>query len=198
MSFSLNHDLTRNLIILHPHFCSPSPSPFPTRTPSLSWSTMFFKHLQIFLSLSAVVASHFVLQVPLSLGFNDTNEIISPCDSFDPLDRSGGVTDWPVAGSSIVVLTTHLDVVWEFKAALLSDVAAGAPIWRPITLQLSQQGVGTFCEPQIPGPLEWVGLDAVLQIVQHAPDGLLYQVYISRFSKFNFTLSKGGEVVDIC
>ncbi|KAH7327213.1 hypothetical protein BKA65DRAFT_369781, partial [Rhexocercosporidium sp. MPI-PUGE-AT-0058] len=138
------------------------------------------------LSLSAVVTSHFILQVPLSLGFDDVKEIISPCDGFNPLDRSGGVTDWPVAGSSVMVLSTHLNVMWEFNAALLSDIAAGTPTWRPITLQLAQQGVGSFCEPQIPGPREWVGLDAVLQIIQHAPDGALYQCAAIRFQDLPF------------
>lgn len=41
---------------------------------------------------------------------------------------------------------------------------------------LSQQGVGSFCEPQLPGRADWIGQDVVFQVIQHAPDGQLYQV----------------------
>jgi hypothetical protein len=122
--------------------------------------------------LAAVCHAHFILLSPISLGYDDARETEGPCGSFNPLDRSTGVTEFPLGGLAVNVITTHLTVTWEFNAALLTDVAK----WVPLTPVLSQTGFGAFCEPQIPGNPAWVGLDAVLQVIQHGPDGDLYQV----------------------
>src|SRR5664279_4982494 len=91
--------------------------------------------------LAAVANSHFVLTYPTSLGYNDASEAVSPCDTFNPTDRSKGVQDWPIAGAGFVVITTHTSVTWDIKAALVSDTST----WVPLTLVLSQTGVGFFC-----------------------------------------------------
>lgn len=113
-----------------------------------------------------------MLQIPTSLGFDDTVEDQGPCGSFDPTDRSTGVTDWPVNGDVVAVLTTHTHVTWEVNAALLSDVTT----WVPLIPDIDRSGVGTFCLPSVPGNQAWVGKDAVLQVIQTGPDGVLYQV----------------------
>ena len=128
--------------------------------------------LAVLLGLGAVTNAHFVLQIPTSIGYDDTLESTGPCGSFDPSDRSKGVTDWPIGGYPVSVLTTHTTVTWDFKASLLSDVGT----WVPLTPVLDQTGVGFFCEPSIPGNPAWVGQQAVLQVTQHGPDGVLYQV----------------------
>ncbi|KAH8650811.1 hypothetical protein BGZ60DRAFT_349435, partial [Tricladium varicosporioides] len=133
--------------------------------------------LLLLLGLTSLSTAHFVLQYPISLGYDDAIENVFPCDGFNPANRSTGVTDWPIGGSAVLVLTTHPDVTWDINAALLSDLTT----WRPIVPVLAQQGFGLFCEPQIPGPPEWVGQEAVLQLVQHAPNGLLYQCAAIRF-----------------
>jgi hypothetical protein len=128
--------------------------------------------LAAILTLLSLSSGHFVLQSPTSLGFDDENESVAPCGSFNPTDRSTGVTDWPVGGSAVNVLTTHTSTTWEFNAALVSDPG----VWVPLTPSLKQTGVGTFCEPGIPGVAAWVGRDAVLQVLARGPDGVLYQV----------------------
>jgi hypothetical protein len=126
--------------------------------------------------LATPITAHFILQIPTSIGYDDTNEGIAPCGNFNASDRSKGVKTWPVGGSAIKVLTTHTSVTWEYKMALLSNTAS----WTSVTPLLYQSGVPYFCEPQIPAPAAWAGLDAVLQVIQHTSHGDLYQVSISR------------------
>ncbi|ORX98865.1 hypothetical protein BCR34DRAFT_576858 [Clohesyomyces aquaticus] len=140
--------------------------------------------LSLFYLLS-FTSAHFVLFDPVSLGYDDVNEVVGPCDGFNPTDRSTGVTDWPIGGAGFTILSTHPNVTWDINAALLSDPTNFVPL-VPV---LAQQGVGFFCEPQIPGNPAWVGQDAILQLIQHAPDGLLYQVLqmLHRCVLCNFT-----------
>ncbi|KAH8879301.1 hypothetical protein GQ53DRAFT_44556 [Thozetella sp. PMI_491] len=127
--------------------------------------------------LPSPVLGHFVLQIPASLGYDDTNEAMAPCDTFDPTTRNP-VTNWPVGGSAISVITTHTSVLWDYNAALVSNTSN----WIRLTATaLNQTGVGFFCEPQIPGITAWIGQPVVLQVVQHAPDGLLYQCAAIQF-----------------
>ncbi|KAF8863184.1 hypothetical protein BDZ45DRAFT_615896, partial [Acephala macrosclerotiorum] len=109
--------------------------------------------------------AHFVFQKPVSLGFSDDDERTAPCGGFDASNRSTGVTNWPVGGGSIRILTTHLDVTWTYSAALSSDLLT----WVPLTPVLHQTGVGSFYKPIIPG------INAILQVTQTGPDGVLYQ-----------------------
>jgi len=119
---------------------------------------------------------HFVMEIPTSLGYDDADEATAPCDTYSPANRSTGVTLWPVGGYPISVITTHPSVTWDIYAALV-NASAITSAWVRLTPVLNQTtGVGFFCEPQIPGLVEWIGQPAVLQMVQHAPDGELYQV----------------------
>ena len=119
----------------------------------------------------ALSKAHFVLQSPTSLGFNDAVEGTGPCDSFDIKSR-GNVTNWPIGGYPVQILTTHPQVLLEFRAALLSNTDGWVNIIEPV----EQTGVGTFCLPAVTGYEAWIGQDAVFEIVQFAPDGLNYQV----------------------
>jgi Copper acquisition factor BIM1-like len=129
--------------------------------------------LSVLASIVAITNAHFVLEIPTSLGYNDADEATAPCDTFDPTNRSGTITNWPIGGYAISVITTHPSVTWDIQAALTNDTTT----WRRLVPVLNQtSGVGFFCEPQIPGLASWIGLPAVLQIRQHAPDGINYQV----------------------
>ncbi|KAF2243176.1 hypothetical protein BU26DRAFT_570570 [Trematosphaeria pertusa] len=105
------------------------------------------------ISFATIAHAHFVLQVPTSLGFDDAKETESPCGSFSATDRSTGVTNYPIAGAPVQMLTTHT----------------------------SQTGVGTFCLPQVPVNAAWAGQDAILQVIQHGPDGTLFQCAAIKF-----------------
>ncbi|KAK1763047.1 hypothetical protein QBC33DRAFT_500201 [Phialemonium atrogriseum] len=145
----------------------------------------------LFLGAVTLSKAHFVLQIPTSLGFDDDAETESPCGGFDPQKRNN-VTLWPVGGSAVGLLTTHSEATWDFKAAFLSDLET----WVPLTGVLHQTGVGSFCEPVVPGDESWVGEEAVLQVVQHGHDGDLYQCAAIKFVEGWPTSTPAGCVND--
>ncbi len=124
--------------------------------------------------LATTVTGHFVLDYPTSIGFDDEKLVEGPCGSFDPTDRSAGVTKWSLGGSNIAIISTHDHVTWELNVALTS-----APTnWLPLVQQFGQEGVGNICLQNVPASAfsAWVGKPAILQVVQHGHDGTLYQV----------------------
>ncbi|KAF4627118.1 hypothetical protein G7Y89_g11034 [Cudoniella acicularis] len=139
---------------------------------------MLFQTLQFvaIVSLAALTEAHFVLQIPTSLGFNDGLEATGPCDTFSPTDRTT-VTNWPIGGDVIQVLTTHNEVIWNINAALLNAPST----FVPLVPSIDQKGVGTFCLPSVPGNAAWVGQDAILQVIQNGVDGKLYQCAAIKF-----------------
>ncbi|KAH8879302.1 hypothetical protein GQ53DRAFT_583747, partial [Thozetella sp. PMI_491] len=128
-------------------------------------------------ALSARSNAHFVLQVPTSIGYSDVNEGTAPCGGYDITTRSTGVTDWPITGGPVQVLSTHPEAQWEINAALLNDTSK----LKPMVPMIKQGGLGSICFTSIPGLQDWVGQDAAFQIVQHAVDGALYQCAAIRF-----------------
>ncbi len=125
-----------------------------------------------YLAATAAVSAHFVLEHPTSIGFDDEKLGQGPCGSFNPTDRSKGVSEWSVGGDNIAVISTHGRVTWEFNIALVSEPTTWIPLIQPV----GQRGVGNICFKGIPGYAAWIGRPAVLQVVQHGHDGDLYQV----------------------
>jgi hypothetical protein len=133
---------------------------------------MLNKFFIVIMAFSTMASTHFILTIPTSLGFDDDNEVVTPCGGFNATNRDV-VTNWHIKGDVIAVLTTHEAVTWEYKAALISDLDR----WIHLTPTLNQTGVGDFCEPTIPGlGGRWLNKPVVLQVIQHGPDGILYQV----------------------
>jgi hypothetical protein len=116
--------------------------------------------------------AHFVLQSPPSLGFNDALEATYPCGSFD-ISKRDNVTNYPLGGYPFHLLSTHTKSTFKYRAALASDTDS----WIDLIPPVSEAGVGDFCLPAVPGPGEWEGKDAVVQVAQYGPDGILYQVF---------------------
>ncbi|KAK6529400.1 hypothetical protein TWF281_008576 [Arthrobotrys megalospora] len=138
-----------------------------------------FPQISSLILLAGSVNAHYFLQSPPSIGFDDTTLTTAPCGGFSATDRSGGVTDWPVSGYPFSVITTHLDVVWAFKAALINNGVVGQ--FQDIYANVHQTGISEFCIPAIPGIRDWIGRDAVFQVIQKAPDGDLHQCAAIRF-----------------
>lgn len=84
-------------------------------------------------------------QISTSLGFDDDAEDQAPCGGFDARPKTD-VSTFLVKGSAVDVLTTHLSITFEFRAALFSNLNN----WVPLTRILNQTSVGYFCEPPIP------------------------------------------------
>lgn len=130
------------------------------------------------LSLAASVSAHYVLQVPAGIGYDDVKIVEGPCGGFDGKTRTT-VSEWPVGGGNVGVLTTHPSGSWELNAAL---VESGDLKFVPLVNTFQQTaGLGGLCFSNIPGFEAWIGKDVVLQAVNHASDGSLYQCAAIKF-----------------
>ena len=121
--------------------------------------------------LASFGRSHFVLQSPTSLGYDDAREGTSPCGSFDIANRDN-VTRYPLEGFPIHVLTTHPKATFRYRVATVSNLDN----WTDLIPPVAQTGVGDFCLPKVPGIESLVGQSVVIQVTQGAVDGMLYQV----------------------
>ncbi|KKF94143.1 hypothetical protein CFO_g3496 [Ceratocystis platani] len=132
------------------------------------------------LLLAASASAHFTLTDPKSIGFNDDNEGDSPCGGFSVTSRDNAV-EFPSGGLSFTVVSTHAAADWTFKAALLNNTDD----FQYLIVPVSQEGLGTFCLQNIPGPSSWAGQEGVVQIAQGATDGSLYQCVAVTFTDGN-------------
>ncbi|PMD32495.1 hypothetical protein L207DRAFT_609865 [Hyaloscypha variabilis F] len=140
---------------------------------------MFFQNYYkagLLLGATAIANCHFTLQYPNAIGtYNDALEGTGPCDSDDPTKVTASqFQNWPWQGEAVVLITTHPNVTWNFNVALFSEVTNDQSHFIPLTEDVRQyNGTGILCFGQVPGKKEWVGKQAIVQILQHAPDGVL-------------------------
>lgn len=66
---------------------------------------------------SQLVHSHFLLDYPATVGFDDDKEGTIPCGSFTP-DFTKNVTAFHVGGDTIALTTIHATTQWLFRATL--------------------------------------------------------------------------------
>jgi len=121
-----------------------------------------------FLQLSS---AHFILQYPNSLGFDDDAEDEAPCGG---LDVTFGANDSsvPVGGFTVAMLSTHPQAQWLFRATLSQQ----APFnWTNILPIVEETGLGDFCIPTLTVPQDFAGQQGLIQVIQNAADGMLYQ-----------------------
>ncbi|KAF3939995.1 hypothetical protein ABW19_dt0202119 [Dactylella cylindrospora] len=149
----------------------------------LSKSTLFavFPLLQL-------TTAHFLLNYPPSIGFSDDEESSYPCGGFDVASRNT-VTEFPIGGIPISVKSTHPAATWFFRAALLNDTEN----WVALGDAVYQVGQGDYCQTSVPGPAGWEDKDGVLQVVQTATDGYLFQC-----AAVKFTAGEAGAVPSTC
>jgi hypothetical protein len=133
------------------------------------------------LSLSALTeltSAHFLLNYPPTLGFDDDIEGTSPCGGFPVVFNSSDV-QVPVDGFPIALRSTHPEADWLFRAT----VSQKEPFnWTNLLPVVHETGLGDFCIPNFKVPAEFAGQAGVLQIMQDAADGELYQVQGARKS----------------
>ena len=116
-------------------------------------------------------SAHFILNYPNSLGFDDDKEGTAPCGGFDVTFNNA--SDFHVDGDAVAVTSTHPQADWLFRATL-DKTASGN--WTNMLPVVSESGLGQYCEPSLITPGDWAGSQGIVQVVQHGPDGLLYQV----------------------
>jgi hypothetical protein len=117
--------------------------------------------------------AHFLLNYPPTIGFDDSLEATPPCGSFSVDFSTDNVTDFHVGGDSLAMTSIHPQATWLFRATL--DITASGN-WTNLLPAIVQTGLGDYCERDITLPATWAGSKGVIGVVQHAPDGILYQV----------------------
>ncbi|MCJ1310948.1 hypothetical protein MMC25_004617 [Agyrium rufum] len=124
------------------------------------------------LLLLPLTSAHFLLNYPPTLGFDDDNEGISPCGGADiKFDMSTDVMI-PVGGFPIQLQSTHPQANWLFRATLDQQ----APFnWTDLLPVVTQSGLGDFCIPDLMAPESFAGKMGLVQIIQDAVDGELFQ-----------------------
>ncbi|RMZ77993.1 hypothetical protein DV737_g4099, partial [Chaetothyriales sp. CBS 132003] len=123
------------------------------------------------LALLQLSSAHFLLQYPPSLGFDDDLEGNAPCGGED-VKFADNDTNIPVGGFSVSILSTHPQAQWLFRAT----VDQQAPFnWTNILPVVDETGLGQFCPTGLTLPQEFVGQNGLIQVIQDAADGYLYQ-----------------------
>jgi len=129
----------------------------------------------VLLSLLTIISqstAHFYLNSPPTIGFDDDLESTAPCGSFTVDFTKDNVTSFYVGGDSIAVTSIHPQATWLFRASL--DITASGN-WTDFVPSVQQSGLGDYCETGLVLPATWAGSKGVVQVVQDAPDGILYQ-----------------------
>jgi len=124
-------------------------------------------------SLIGQSTAHFLLNYPPTIGFDDALEATPPCGSFHVNFTTDNVTDFHVGGDSLAMTSIHPQATWLFRATL--DQTAGGNFTTLLPAD-RQTGLGDYCERDVMVPASFAGSKGVIQVVQDAPDGILYQV----------------------
>lgn len=138
---------------------------------------------------SQLVHSHFLLDYPATVGFDDDKEGTVPCGSFTP-DFTKNVTAFHVGGDTIALTTIHATTEWLFRATL--DKTAGSN-WTDLLPIVAQAGLGSFCERNVKAPSSWAGQQGVIQVISNAIDGFLFQC-----AAVNFTAGTAASIPASC
>jgi hypothetical protein len=131
----------------------------------------------------AQVNAHFLLNYPTTVGFDDSKEATAPCGGFTV--SFANTTNFYVGGDAIALTSTHPASTWLFRATL--DTTAGGN-WSILLPAIAQQTQGQFCEPGVTVPAAFAGQKGVIQVIEDAVDGQLYQVRVPSFMSFDLHL----------
>jgi hypothetical protein len=137
---------------------------------------MYLPAILAILFLAERTTAHFLLNYPTSLGFDDNNEDASPCGGFTP--SFGSASSYHVAGDAIALTSLHPQSNFLFRATV--DPTASEN-WTDLLPIVGEYSLGAFCEQDVPAPAAWAGKQGVLQVIQHAEDGVHYQVCLAIF-----------------
>ena len=140
------------------------------------------------LAFTATLASaHFqVLYPPQGRPFSDEQEATGPCGGPNP-EVSDNSADVQVDRFALSIRSSHPEGHWSFRAT----TSTSAPFnFTDITPMVETMGVGDFCLTYLSVPSEWAGSSGIIQIVDNAEDGMLYQVL------FSFRPFLSGQIAD--
>ena len=117
--------------------------------------------------------AYFLLNYPPTIGFDDSLEGTPPCGDFTVNFSTDNVTDFHVGGDALAMTSINPQATWLFRATL--DTTASSN-WTDLLQPIIQTSLGDYCEQDVKVPASWAGSKGVIQVIQDAPDGILYQV----------------------
>jgi hypothetical protein len=138
---------------------------------------------------------HFLLNYPTTIGFGDDLEGTPPCGGFEVNFSTDNVTDFHVGGDALAVTSIHPQATWLFRATL-DQTASGN--WTDLLPAVEQTGLGQFCEPDVTVSSSFAGSKGVIQVVQDALDGILYQVSGQVCPEYFSSCTNTGSIVCSC
>lgn len=144
------------------------------------------------LNFASLASAHFLLNYPPSVGFDEDTEGQSPCGGAKVV-FGGNDVDVQVGGFPLQLRSTHPQAQWLFRGTL--DQVAPYN-WTNLLPVVNEIGLGDFCLPALEAPSAWAGKQGLIQVVQDAADGELYQVTTTE--KCPRTRTTYPLTVDVC
>ncbi|RYP53473.1 hypothetical protein DL768_001510 [Monosporascus sp. mg162] len=130
------------------------------------------------LAFACGIQAHFTLRYPPPLGAIE-DQSTEPCGGYTPDLSTVETTDFHVGGDAIAVSTGHAQNNWLYRITTDDDLASAN--WTQVYPIVIQSGLNTYCQPAVTIPEEFEGRTAILSVVGHASDGLLYQCAAVQF-----------------
>ena len=118
-----------------------------------------------------VATATFTLSHPLPFRSQITSQSQPPCGASPLLLES--TTGFYVGGDSVAVVSAGNGASILIRATIGDS---GSANWTNLFPVVAQKGRGKFCEPLVPAPEEWAGLEGVVQVIESGEEGLSYQV----------------------
>ncbi|KAI7221063.1 hypothetical protein KC333_g1983 [Hortaea werneckii] len=130
-------------------------------------------HTYIFAALAFACTSsaHFILQWPPTAGFDDDGEPTGPCGGVDvTVDETA--PEVQVDRFAVQIQNGHPAGEWLFRATTDTEAPYN---WTSIVPIVSTAGVGEFCLDSLSAPSSFQGKAGIIQVIDKAVDGMLYQ-----------------------
>ena len=138
---------------------------------------MYSLSLLTFFALIYLTSAHFLLNYPPTLGFDDDTEGESPCGAAD-ITFSDNDTTIPIGGFPVALQSEHPEAAWLYSATTDQQ----APFnWTNILPVVNQAGLGDFCLSALTLPDTFANKTGLIQVIQDAADGKLFQVHSFAF-----------------
>ncbi|KAM3423665.1 hypothetical protein BST61_g1081 [Cercospora zeina] len=139
------------------------------------------------LAAATLASAHFTLNWPPTAGFDDDKEPTAPCGGATvTVDDSAPEVNVDRFATSI--FSSHPEGSWTFLATTNTQEPFDFTEIVPV---INTTGLGVFCLNYLRVPADFAGKSGVLQVIDHSPDGILYQCAPVKFiSGANNTVSE--------
>lgn len=143
-----------------------------TRSTTVTLATMRVEILSTLAFTATLSSAHFqILYPPQGYEFSEEEQTTGPCGGPIP-EVNGETVDVQVDQFAISVRSGHPKGAWSFSYTN----STSEPLNFTEISTLEVQGVGDFCLTSFSVPSELAGSSGIVQVVNNAEDGMLYQV----------------------